>query len=87
MRVLSCEMTEEQKQEFCKIHNLDMKLLEDNCPCQKDENGVAIFPKAESLADQGAQNIESLQQTVSQLTAHLAKMTDQINALTKKLNS
>jgi len=85
MRVLSCEMTEEQKQEFCKIHNLDSVLLEDNCPCQKDENGVAIFPKAESLADQG--NIESLQQTVSQLTSHLAKMTDQINALTKKLNS
>jgi hypothetical protein len=76
MRVLSCEMTEEQKQEFCKIHNLDRLLLEDNCPCPKVD-GIAIFPKQE--------NVESLQQTVSQLTAHLALMTEQLNNITMSL--
>ena len=76
MRVLTCEMSEEEKKEFCSTHNLDPILLEDNCPCLKDENGIAIFPKESDL-----------QMTVQQLTAHLAKMTEQLNALTKKLNS
>ena len=79
MRVLTCEMTEEQKEEFCKKHNLDKSLLEDNCPCPKDENGIAIFPKQKSDSE--------LQQTVDQLTAHLAKMTEQLNYLTSSFKS
>lgn len=78
MRVLSCEMTEEEKKEFCQKHNLDRILLEDNCPCPK-ENGIAIFPENKSNSE--------LQQTVSQLTAHLAKMTEQLNNLTLSLKS
>ena len=74
MRVLTCEMTEEQKQEFCSKHNLDRILLEDNCPCLK-ENGIAIFPK-----DQRDEQINLLME-------HLTKMTNQLNALTIKVNS
>jgi hypothetical protein len=72
-------MTEEQKEEFCKKHNLDKSLLEDNCPCPKDENGHAIFPKQKTDSE--------LQQTVEQLTAHLAKMTEQLNYLTSSFKS
>ena len=75
MRKLTCEMSEEEKQDFCSKHKIDRLLLENNCPCDKDENGIAIFPENKS-------NIE-LQQTVDQLTAHLAKMTKQLNELTK----
>jgi hypothetical protein len=72
-------MNSEEKKEFCSKHNLDPILLEDNCPCPKDENGIAIFPKQESQSE--------LQQTVSQLTAHLAKMTEQLNLITSSLKS
>ena len=78
MRQLTCEMTEEQKEEFCKKHNLDKALLEDNCPCPK-ENGIAIFPEKKS-------NIE-LEKTVQQLTDHLAKMTLQLNSLTNLMST
>jgi hypothetical protein len=67
-------MNSEEKKEFCQKHNIDPLLLQDNCPCPK-ENGIAIFPKQESQSE--------LQMTVQQLTAHLAKMTEQLNALTK----
>jgi hypothetical protein len=72
-------MTEEQKEEFCLKHKIDRSLLEENCPCNKDENGIAIFPEMKSNSE--------LQQTVDQLTAHLAKMTDQLNLLTSSLAS
>jgi hypothetical protein len=78
MRVLSCEMTEDEKKEFCSKYKLDRALLEDNCPCPKVD-GIAIFPKQESQSE--------LQQTVSQLTAHLAKMTEQLNLITSSLKS
>lgn len=76
MRVLTCDMSEEEKQDFCSKHKIDRLLLEDNCPCPK-ENGIAIFPKQKSESE--------LQLTVDQLTAHLSKMTDQLNALTKMI--
>jgi hypothetical protein len=72
-------MNSEEKTEFCQKNNIDPLLLVSNCPCAKDENGIAIFPRTESQNE--------LQITVQQLTAHLAKMTEQLNALTNKLNS
>jgi hypothetical protein len=72
-------MTEDEKQEFCKLHNLDRILIEDTCSCPRDSNGIAIFPENKSNSD--------LQQTVDQLTAHLAKMTEQLNSLTLSLQS
>ena len=76
MRVLTCEMNSEEKKEFCQKHNLDPILLEDNCPCPK-ENGIAIFPRTESQNE--------LQMTVQQLTLHIAKMTEQLNNITMTL--
>ena len=79
MRVLTYEMTEEEKEVFCKKHKIDRSLLEDNCPCDKDDKGFAIFPEMKSNSE--------LQQTIDQLTAHLAKMTEQLNLLTSSLAS
>lgn len=79
MRVLTCEMSEEEKEAFCSKHKIDRSLLEDNCPCDKDDKGFSIFPKQKTDSE--------LQQTVDQLTAHLAKMTEQLNALTLSFQS
>jgi hypothetical protein len=78
MRQLTCEMTEEQKEEFCSKYKLDRALLEDNCPCPKVD-GIAIFPENKSNSE--------LQLTVQQLTTHLAKMTEQLNLITSSLKS
>ena len=77
-KVILCKnLCNDCKKEYAQKYNMNLELMASD---QKlDENGIAIFPENKS-------NIE-LQQTVDQLTAHLAKMTEQLNALTKKLNS
>ena len=66
MRVLTSEMSEEQKQEFCKTNNIDPILIENNCPFPKDENGRAIFPTTNGIAatKQMDDKIKTLEDTI-----------------------
>ena len=48
--ILTKDMNEEQKQEFCRRNNIDSILIVDNCPYPKDENGRSIFPTTNGIA-------------------------------------
>jgi hypothetical protein len=76
-RILCKDLCDDCKKEYAQKFNMNYELMKDD---QKlDENGFAIFPENKS-------NLE-LQQTVDQLTAHLQKMTEQLNLLLQIQNN
>jgi hypothetical protein len=77
MKAILCkDLCNDCKNEFAQKYNLNYDLMTSDQLL--DENGIAIFPK---------QTDSELQQTVEQLTAHLAKMTEQLNLLTLQVQS
>ena len=77
MKAILCkDLCNDCKNEFAQKYNLNYDLMTSDQLL--DENGIAIFPK---------QTDSELQQTVEQLTAHLAKMTEQLNLLTLQVKS
>ena len=77
MKAILCkDLCNDCKNEFAQKYNLNYDLMTSDQLL--DENGIAIFPK---------QTDSELQQTVEQLTAHLAKMTEQLNLLTLQVKN
>lgn len=77
-KVILCkDLCNDCKKEYAQKYNMNYELMTSDQLL--DENGIAIFPKQKTDSE--------LQQTVEQLTAHLAKMTEQLNAITLSFQS
>lgn len=77
-RILTSEMNEEQKQEFCKKNNIDPILIIDNCPCLKDENGCAIFPTDINISDDKTKQMDDKIKTLEETIIKQNQLLEQI---------
>ena len=77
-KVILCkDLCNDCKNEFAIKYNMNLELMTSDQLL--DDKGFAIFPKQKTDSE--------LQQTVEQLTAHLAKMTEQLNLLTLQVKN
>ena len=87
-RILTSDMNEEQKQEFCRKNNIVPLLIENNCPYPKDENGRAIFPTTDINIsnDIGIAAIKQQDDKIKTLEETIIKQNQLLEQIIKRLS-